>query len=654
MAPIFASEDIAALVASFQPLSVIEGRPLLVRSRSGNSLVRFDNVLARCKALIEKEESRIEKANLTTILGVEHGIERRILNDLEHQPWENKDGLYIIPSPTARKVQAELTRRVQFSCLDLRAFTREQDVSLPSLERLILEQDAPDWRSFEGNGRQFLCSAQVADGIKTELRDAIGAAGTDICDLPSALSDEVPLAVLKQLGNELASEIGGEIRPEGDHVVYVPSNYSAAVEEKLRQIQEARSRELFQELEKEGYCIIEPESSSVQEARNASEELGRAVAQHYQDIHADKPAPQLIIIKSDNPYLHSAASWPTQDMTLIITPYRLEKHLETMKAAMREHTKSVWENDPRTTTAEGIMKVMKNENLNMGDKWKLSKLIALSDHHDKIRGVVHDQVQQLNEEDHQKLVQLIEARLIIPLQLYTAGINSIEDATLKQHLEDFVTDHFRLEVVPQVVKAARDQRLLSDRSREREVDKFRNTAAEAKTLAALQTSVSKLQKKLKIEATTDEVVKHAKYRTLQAAVKSMRRMSRGSDVLQNLIWIMLARHSEGLFMSSGKDTSRMIKQYANVGDAEMAAKLSRWRDLLKAGEQTKDDIKAMQEAAKTAAEELSPILRRKSSVSSQHTATRTAGTRSPTLSRRKSSYAIEDVGNSAPPKEWQP
>jgi hypothetical protein len=260
------------------------------------------------------------------------------------------------------------------------------------------------------------------------------------------------------------------------------------------------------------------------------------------------------------------------------------------------------------------MSAIKNEKLEMGDDSKLSKLLALSDSHEQIREAAEEQIRELNEEDHQKLGQLLEARLIIPLQLYAAGIDSVEDATLKQHLEDFVTDHFRLEVVPHIIKAAREQRLLGDRSREREMDKFRTISAEAKTFAALQTSVSKVQKKLRIKHADDEVVKHAKYRTLQATVKSMRHISRGSDVLQNLIWIMLARHSEGLFMSSGKDTSRMIKQYQVVGDAEMAAKLSKWRDLLKTGEQSEDDTKAMQEAAKTAVEELSPLLGRKSLV----------------------------------------
>ncbi|EME38752.1 hypothetical protein DOTSEDRAFT_83455 [Dothistroma septosporum NZE10] len=519
---------------------------------------------------------------------------------------------------------------------------------------MIREHGVADWRSFEENGRQFICSSKVADGIKTELHDAIVAAGTDICDLPSALSDEVPLAVLKQFGIELASEIGGEIRPEGDHVVYVPANYSAAVEDKLRQIKETRLRELIQELEKEGYCIIEPEMANAENSRVAGEELESAVLKQYRELHPDKPAPQSMNIKSDNPYLQSTGSWPTQNMVLIITPYRLDEQLTLMEAAMRQHTKDVWQKDPRTATTESIMKTVNNGALDMGEEWMLSKLVVLSEHHERIREAVQEQVRELNDEDHQRLVQLTEARLIMPFQLYVAGISSIEDATLKQHLEDFVADHFRLEVVPQIVKAAREQSLLSDRSRERDMDKFRTTSAEAKNFAALQACMSKLQKKLKIEVASSEVVKHAKYRTLQAAVKSMRHMSRGSDVLQNLIWILLARHSEGLFMSSGKDTSRMIKQYSIVGDAEMATNLSTWRDLLKAGEQTKDDMNAMQEAAKRVVEELTPLLRRESSVSSQHTAPRPAGARSTPLSGRKSSHATEDVGNSAPPKEWQP
>ena len=111
--------------------------------------------------------------------------------------------------------------------------------------------------------------------------------------------------------------------------------------------------------------------------------------------------------------------------------------------------------------------------------------------------------------------------------------------------------------------------------------------------------------------------------TLTAKIKAMAKMKRGSDLLQNLVWIVLATSTWGtaevdgdgeqqqgekekggmqcLFMSSGKDTSRMIRFCKEkCGDEETGAKLDQFRDVVKAGNDTEQHRAEMRRMAETA------------------------------------------------------
>jgi hypothetical protein len=62
-----------------------------------------------------------------------------------------------------------------------------------------------------------------------------------------------------------------------------------------------------------------------------------------------------------------------------------------------------------------------------------------------------------------------------------------------------------------------------------------------------------------------------------------------------------------LFVSSGKDTTRMIKFYQNLpgNNADDGKKLETWKDKLKAGQAGDEDIREMRETAGAAVEEMS-------------------------------------------------
>jgi hypothetical protein len=291
---------------------------------------------------------------------------------------------------------------------------------------------------------------------------------------------------------------------------------------------------------------------------------------------------------------------------LLIDSAVLEHELNELKASAAASAKGLFGEDQGSADPSVVVRSLQEECQKNSSK-QLSSLILSTELAEKIQSVAELEIEGLMSAEREKLTQIVEARLLLPFQLYITGISSIKDATLKQHLEDFVYEHFRKEVVPQTLKAVRDQKLVLDKSSQRESEKFRQAVMDAKSLSALQSSMSKFSKKMKIAPPSDEVLTTAKLRTLQQTLKSMRQMTRGSDVLQNLIWVLLAQKSEGLFMSPGKDTTRMVKQYEAVGDAQMATSLVKWKDNLKAGQETKEEMRDMREAAKAAVDEMTSL-----------------------------------------------
>lgn len=610
---IFTSADIATLVANFQPVS-FEDRPLLVRSKSGDSLVQFEKGLSKLEHLLEEGNDRLEKLKIPTLLGVQDGAEKAMYARLSKPLCESKDRRFLIPRSETSKVMKTMRRKATEGFVDLSTLATEQDITQESLRQLIDVSEWNDFREFDDGFRTFLCSSKVVESVKAEIRDAIGSSGTEICELPSVVADEVPFLPLKKLASEVVSDMGGEIRLEGDHINYVPANYSAAVEARLRQLRDDRITEFVHHLDRHGYCVVYPEvMEEFESAFGNDEDVAESVKRRFQKSSPHDMNLQTITV-SDVPRKTTKTPQGLVETTVLVTPAALEQELNAMKSAVSCHAVSVWRQGERILNPGAVVKTLTPDAFSVARKSELAKMLFRSEYAREMEAVARRQLEDLEKEEQGKLAQLVEARLVIPLQLYTAGIDGITDATLKQHLEDFMADHFCREVIPYMVQAAREQKLL--RAKEKEIEKFKQTCIETKTLADLQNAVAKLSRKLKLESPNADLVQKVKLRTLQTAVKSMQKMTRGSDVLQNLIWVLLAQQTQGMFMSSGKDTSRMIKLVEATGSSETAAMLVQWRDALKTGQETKDDLQRMRDMAKASVEAM-VASERKSSVSSR-------------------------------------
>lgn len=604
MAPIFVEEDIEKLIQAFPPLSLAGTRPTVVRSLSGHGLVDLASILKKFESMLEKEDSLLEISTLHSLLGVEKDAEQSILDQCSLQLYYSKDGRSLIPVSVADTIHQQLVDLARTSFVDISAFTARQDIALESIERWIKFDAGEKWQPFLVEEKRFLCSQGVRAKIETRIRQAIHEAGSEVCNVSASFDDEVQTPILQSLVETITKDQGGDVILDGAQVIYVPSEYSDAAEERYRQAQIDRVHLMTSELEDNRFCLIQLRDTSKNVPAGGTmdlDELEKAVRAKFEEWHAEGTQLRAVAcsLESADPMQRQTRD---SQAVLLVDSGILQHELGRLKATSLSLVENNFSRDGNYPEPAAIMETLNGTSVS--PRPGLSRLILRSECVAELEEAVRDRIDELRHGEHVRLLQLLEARILAPFQLYTTGINTIIDATLRQHLEEFVFDHFRREVIPLSIKTAQDSNLLREKSSCREVEKLRQAVVDAKTLTALQGSVAKFTKKMKVRSTSADTIKTVWIRTMQQSIKSMKQMTRPSDILQHLIWILLAQQSGGLYMSSGKDTSRMIKQYESVGDAEMASRLSQWRNLLKAGQESKEDLQMMRHVATLTVEKM--------------------------------------------------
>lgn len=603
MAPIFAQEDIEALIRHFPPLSLAENKPALVRSLSNNNLVDFGSALSKLEAFLERGDSRIQVSNIGFLLGVEKDAEKSILNQCSLQLYFSEDGRSLIPVPIADSIHQDLSELARTSFVDLGTFAARQDIALGSIEQWIKFDAGAEWQTFTIEEKRILCHQDLRSKIEARIRQAIIASGSDVCNVSASFEDEVQTPILQLLVDLTTKGQGGDVMLDGANVIYVPSEYSAAAEERYRQSQLDQVHLITTELEDNRFCVVKLPATDKDTLSGPIldlHELERAVRQKFEEWHPEGTQLRSVgILPASGDRLrkpvHEAPS------RLLVDSGVLQHELGRLRAAALAVVEDVWSERSSYPEAANIIQSLRGT---ASPRPGLAQHLLRSECTAELEHSARERIDELQQKVHVDLIQTLDARLLVPFHLYATGINTILDPTLREHLEETAYEHFRKEVIPQTIKVAEDSKLLREKSNQREVEKLRQATLDAKTFPTLQANIAKFAKKMKISTPASESTKVMRIRTLQQSVKSMRQMTRGSDVLQNLIWILLAQQSGGLFKSAGKDTSRMITQYQAVGDAEMASRLVQWRNLLKAGDEGKEDLQMMRDVAKLAVEQI--------------------------------------------------
>lgn len=473
----------------------------------------------------------------------------------------------------------------------------------------------------------------------------------EVVDLTQHLS-HVPASVLRSSATEVISHIGlrGELENRGDRILFVPAalqeeqkkiTYDSIVQEKVHLLMtegltilsdEDNAEQLREDVisqyqnKREG---LDPNYRTEMRQEGESSELDtmtdlqniihpksvtRTLQQHYRSsqngdmpgvrtlrngqsgsspghdssekYHSDDTGPELIILETTN------------GMKAVVTHQTLQETLEESQLALTSTVKA--------DRAQGVRTPLASDQVALGLRSKRPGLVSLllqSQYRETLDAALASAVDELDHELRHRFEQLFQMTVMAPLHLYAAAC--VGDITLKQNQEAFIGGYFRREAIPQFAETARREGLIrkgpfpGDKARLRDTEFLEETCGPIvpKTLTEVQAAVMKLARKQNIAAPDAEQINMIKRETLKQKGRAIRKMSRGSDVLQNLIWILFARASEGLFMSSGRDTSRMIEQYKLFENFENWQKLVKWRDLLKGENAEPEDLQGMKELA---------------------------------------------------------
>ncbi|RMY90342.1 hypothetical protein D0861_03721 [Hortaea werneckii] len=488
--------------------------------------------------------------------------------------WD-RDSQALLPIPVTQDIQQSIAASLEQQVCRSTKLQNEFDILSDSLSCLLesVTKKLGQVHSSEDSesGEPYYYSSKFATQTEESIISCLKGVHDEKIDLKRRYPD-VPLALLHQWADRAIHALGqgnGHLEFTSGNLLFIPSAYTTSLQERQQKEQSQKVQGYVESLLSDGFARIE---------------ISEATENTRQAVEADTAQ------RAGEPISTQASS--RADETILFLSSRLDSSRDKLKSRVPSVATNVWhERDGSTSldsVASRVLEVLRDTSSDL-----LEKELLETPCREEIAKAASEFLGELQKREAEDFAQNLKQCLIVPIALYVKGVATMTDAMLKQHLEEFLGDHFRREAIPSVTQQAKEAHLLAEKGRKREFEKMQQACAESKTLSEIQAAVNKFAKKQKIEAPDADMLRTVKQVTLQQRVKSMRGMKRGSDLLQNLIWVLLSHSSDGLFMSSGKDTTRMIKQYQAVGEEAVGKKLEAWRDALKAGNESKADLRDM-------------------------------------------------------------
>ncbi|KAG9575157.1 hypothetical protein KCU77_g16696, partial [Aureobasidium melanogenum] len=580
--PVFTEDDIRKLILSFPPAEPRPGKESLVRSLSGRNLIRSDAVVKRFHSLLQTASGSIFLNSLHSELGV-HDVQWLLTQEDERIHYST-DRRRLLPESTQKAICQSVQNDLAVRGVDVDRIAAEKDVTTATLRRILAAQDVTLQDLDNGKAYDIKFLKELESSIETIVSDKHGGA--------ISLSDtfsSVPLSWLEPTARDLLSkqENGAQdvIEMKSGYLIYTPGSVLEERESKLKEAREAYIQKAVEDLDESGFFEVTA-SSRPQALHNAQDaELQQAIREAF----AQKNTSSNIVEVSTSSY------------SFLITQDALATKLSVLAAKAEDAATEQW-----SSRRAGEDVAFDPTKLSLTTTPLDLAILESGDPENKTQTSFDSKILSLQESTTSAFTTTIQNELLAPLKLYTQGADTITDTTLQPRVQDFIYDWARKDLTPSTIHLLKSQNLITTKSISRDLDKFSEAVTAAKTLDDIQTCTFKLCRKQKIDHPSAVTLQTRKQEVLAQKVVGMRKMKRSSDLLQNVIWVLLARQREGLYMSSGKDTSRMIKM-VKENDAEAGAKLEVWRDLVKQGKDTDDTKKEMREVAANAVEELKTL-----------------------------------------------
>lgn len=585
MALIFAASDVTALLAHFPPSTPTKTQHSLVRSLSGNALYNSRKVLLSFQHLLESGSGgdKIRLDDLPTLL---HVKTTDWLFDCYDGPLRfTHDGKSIITSPAFERIMAELKFEAESAFVDLASFAKRKNVLLESIQDVDLEEVAfTRCTDTQPPSPAFVSSFEHIDNVKTQLRTIAESSSDQEIDLSNTEGlSEVPITLLRAFVEETQRvnvQLQGEFEDRGEGIVYVPFAYTEAQTKQQQMVHDDEVQRLVNELRANSFVTFHKVDES---------NLDQLQADIFMKYGSELPG------SGD----HIAVLEINEGSKALVLQSAVNDVLEEVRTRMDSWLSST--NNEKTTEISPMLESALIADSTQSD---LVRLVLQSQLRDELDSTWLARLDKADEEVRARFVQLFQESVMVPLHLYASAI--MGDATLQQNQDTYLSTFFCRELIPDFTESAREQQFVlskADLGRKKDLNQLAefcqtsNSESGTKNFKDVQNAVARFAKKRQIPHPSVEQIKAVKRGTLRQKGRAIQKMSRGSDVLQNLIWVLFAQAREGLFVSAGRDTSRMIEHYRSVGDFETWQKLQKWRGLLKAGNATTEDVSEMKALA---------------------------------------------------------
>jgi hypothetical protein len=641
------------LILSFPPPDPRPNKNSLLRSLSGNNLIRSDTVTKRFNTLLQNATALIFVDSLNTELGVCET--QSILTHQHERLFYTRDRRRLLPESLQKAVYQSVKAGLFDAGVELDKVAAANDITLATLERILSAQDANLTLEHLANGRSY--DKRALDQLSTELLDLIKTTRNLV--VLAATFTQVPVAWLESTVKTLISvqsnHITGLVETRHGEICFIPQSLLVQHKDELNQALDAYTQESLDELLQTGYCEITAASRPEILQQTPHQDLAQLIRQSA----AQREATTSEIVQLSTP----ASNEATTTHTFLILQPTLDTKTSQLVQKAATAASSQWHNRRHAEEITYSPSTLQNS-LNINASSLDSAILHHPNSSTIIKSTYESQLVTLQNQTSALLIKTLQTQIFGPLKLYTTGTSSINDTTLRARLESFIYDHTRTFLLPSVLSTLKSKNLFfTSKSAQKDLDKFIQTISSfAKNLSDINAAAAKLARKVKIEALTVDELMRLKVGLLEEKVQGLNKMKRASDLLQNVVWILLAtvvvvdhdhdygdgekeekedeedgekkedgeekedgekkddkeeeeKKVGGLFMSSGKDTSRMIKlvkerrgqgggryqqeqqEEKEEAEKDIGLKLEQWKDMLKQGNETEHIKKEMRDLA---------------------------------------------------------
>jgi hypothetical protein len=601
---IFSDTDILSLIQTFEASNPWPSNsksesenehPPLTLNTSRTHLIHTTHLHSHLLQILHSPSQKhaLSKSHLADLLDITpSNLEKLLTITPQQQRITITTKNEILPESVLERIKSTLRDLLSTKIVDLRAYAEKNYLEILPFMNLLDEEETKRWRHLVSpHPNEYLwCFPSVLENLHEILARYFSEAVTDakklvVSQIPELeeYDHEVIMAIFKARGGDNPDD-GGTCKVEEEgRVVFVPRNFELAEEKRRRRELEDRVEDLVDRVAKNSYCEIE----------DGDDDLREAVMGRLGEIG--------MLLFASSADAKAARGSSLRQKCYIVARMNVESSLASLKAAIEEEAQTRWAKGERKLEYSEILRELyKNQGRHQSQLEKI--IIDSGSFTSELEAHLRSKIATLDAADQETYLKLLIERLLIPGHLYILGLEIVQDEALRARLSTYACSHL-LSDISSLADELKAQHLLTG-AREKDFTRFRSTATELKDLSALQSAATKLAKKSKWDAQPFSTVQTRQIKTtiLQRTAHAMRPSPtiRPSDVLQHALWILLGVASEGVFISAGKDTSRMIALYENVShaDAAMVEKLKGLRDKLKKGETADEEVREMRELVK--------------------------------------------------------